>query len=179
MDNLVIGHAKAEDAEALMRLKRAAWIGAYPSKEHGVTKEDIEKKFTEQDVLEGTKNWQAGIASEPHGGKRQTFVARIDNEVVGFSSPCFEDGQWRIGQLYVKTQFQGRGIGSKLLQTALDWLGTEKDVYLHVLAWNNRAIGLYEKYGFIRTGKEFPEEFDEEKGIKLLHEIEMLRKGVN
>jgi ribosomal protein S18 acetylase RimI-like enzyme len=162
-----------------MRLKREAWIEAYPNKEHGITKEDIEKKFTEQDVAEGSENWQKGIAGEPHGGKRQTFVARINNQLVGFTSPCREDDQWRIGQLYVAPKFQGQGIGSKLLQSALEWLGPKKDVFLHVLSYNQNAIDLYERFGFVKTGKEFPEEFDEEKGIKLLPEIEMLRKAVN
>jgi ribosomal protein S18 acetylase RimI-like enzyme len=81
--------------------------------------------------------------------------------------------------LYVAPKFQGQGIGSKLLQSALEWLGPKKDVFLHVLSYNQNAIDLYERFGFVKTGKEFPEEFDEEKGIKLLPEIEMLRKAVN
>lgn len=172
----LIENAKPEDAEAIMRLKRAAWVQAYPSEEHGVTKEDIEKKLTEEDVRKGTENWQGGIAGEPYGGKRQSFVAKINGKVVGFTSPCFEGNQWRIGQLYVDPEVQGRGIGSKLLQTALGWLGPEKDVYLHVLQWNDNAIKLYERFGFTKTGKEFPAEIDEE-GRKLLPEIEMVKKS--
>jgi ribosomal protein S18 acetylase RimI-like enzyme len=173
---VIIEHALPQDAEAMMRLKRAAWAQAYPSEEHGVTNEDVEKKFTEEDVLEGARNWEKGIAGEPHDGKRQTFVARINNKVAGFTSPCYEDEQWRIGQLYVDPEFQGQGIGSNLLKTALDWLGNEKDVYLHVLEWNNNAIDLYEKFNFVKTGKKFPAEVDEQ-GRKLLPEIEMLRRA--
>jgi ribosomal protein S18 acetylase RimI-like enzyme len=175
---LVIERASQEDAEAMMRLKRAAWLKMYPSAEHDVSVEDIEKKFTEEDIKAGSKNWQEGIAGEPHSGKRQTFVARLNGEVVGFTSPCFEDDQWRIGQLYVTPEFQRRGIGSQLLQEALDWLGPEKDVYLHVLKWNDNAINLYKKFGFQPTSKEYPAEIDE-KGRKLLPEIEMLRKSAS
>jgi ribosomal protein S18 acetylase RimI-like enzyme len=171
---VTIEHAKPEDAEAMMRLKRSAQIQAYVNKEHNVTTEDMEQKFTEEDVLRGTKNWESGIAGEPHDGQRQTFVARLDGRVVGFTSPCFEDNQWRIGQLYVDPDFQGRHIGPTLLDKALEWLGTEKDIYLHVFKGNDRAIGLYEKFGFEPTGKEFEAEVDEE-GRKLLPEIEMLR----
>jgi RimJ/RimL family protein N-acetyltransferase len=176
LDNheVIIEHAKPEDAEAMMRLKRAAQIKAYASGEHGVSKDDMERKFTEEDVLRGIENWEGGIAGEPHGGKRQTFVARVDGEVVGFTSPRWEDEQWRIGQLYVDPDFQGRHIGPDLLIKALDWLGSDKDVYLHVLSWNDRAIALYEKFGFVKTGKEFPAEIGE-RGEKLLPEIEMLR----
>jgi ribosomal protein S18 acetylase RimI-like enzyme len=178
MDEIVIEKALPDDAKAIMHLKRDAWVAAYPSKEHGVTASDIKKKFTQDDVVEGIKNWHRGIAGEPHGGKRQTFVARAGNKVVGFTSPCFEDEQWRIGQLYVDPEFQGRRIGRQLLETALKWLGPDKDVYLHVLKWNYNAVDLYNHFGFEATGMQFPAEEDE-KGRKLLPEIEMLRKAVN
>jgi 8-oxo-dGTP pyrophosphatase MutT (NUDIX family) len=108
LDNhqVTIEQAKPEDAEAILRLKRAAQIKAYANVEHGVSKEDRERKFTEEDVLRGIENWERGVAGEPHGGKRQTFVARLDGEVVGFTSPCWEDEQWRIGQLYVSPDFR-------------------------------------------------------------------------
>jgi len=176
-NDVLIAYAKPNDAEAMIRLKRAAWMAAYPSEEHGVSVEDIEKKFTEEDILEGTKNWKEGIAGEPHGGQRQTFVAHLNGEVVGFSSAGFEDDQWRVAQLYVDPNFQRRGIGSQLLQRALDWLGPEKDIYLHVVEWNE-AINLYERFGFIKTGKGFPAEIGK-NDEKLLPEIEMLRKPVH
>jgi len=175
---VLIEHALPEDAEAMMRLKKVAWLKAYPNDKYGVTIEDIEKKFTEEDIKTGTENWQKGIEGEPHGGRRQSSVARLDKKVVGFVSSGLEDGQWRIAQLYVGPESQGRGIGTELLQTALGWLGPEKDVYLHVLAWNVNAVSLYEKFGFVKTGREFPAEVGA-RGEKLLPEIEMLRKAVH
>jgi RimJ/RimL family protein N-acetyltransferase len=172
-----IEYAKPEDAEAIMRLKRAAWLAAYPNTQYKVSRDDIEKKFTEKDVTEGSQNWRKGIETEQEGGYRRTFVARADRQVIGFTSPTIEEGQRRIGQLYVVPEVQGQGIGSRLLQMALDWHGENENVYLHVVVYNENAISLYDRFGFEKTGKEFPEELDEEKGIKLLPEIEMLRKG--
>ncbi|MCA9348169.1 GNAT family N-acetyltransferase [Candidatus Saccharibacteria bacterium] len=55
------------------------------------------------------------------------------------------------------------GIGSLLLQNTLDWHGTSEDIYLHVVSYNERAIRLYEKYGFEKTGIETPEQYDDNR----------------
>jgi ribosomal protein S18 acetylase RimI-like enzyme len=176
---ILIEHAKPEDAEAIMMLKRAAWFAAYPNEEHGVSAEDIRKKFTEDDLRVGIENWHRGIANETENGNRTTFVARTKGRVVGYASPCIEEEQRRIGALYVSPDSQGQGIGSKLLGKALEWHGSDQDIYLRVLSYNDNAIRLYEKFGFQKTGIETPEEFDEQQGIKLLPEIEMVRKAVH
>jgi hypothetical protein len=90
---ILVEHAQPEDAEEIMRIKRAAWIAAYPNEDYDVSTVDVQNKFTEEDVITGTQNWQNGIAGETDAGKRWTFVARLGGKVVGFSSPAIEDGQ--------------------------------------------------------------------------------------
>jgi ribosomal protein S18 acetylase RimI-like enzyme len=152
LDNqsIVIERGVPTDAEAIMTLKRDAWLGGYTSDEQGVSAEDINKKFG--DMPTAINNWQRGIASETEDGERVTFVARINGKVVGFTAPCIENGQRRVGQLYVSPDTQGAGIGSKLLQKAVDWHGREQDIYLHVVSDNDKAIGFYEHFGFQKTG---------------------------
>ena len=57
--------------------------------------------------------------------------------------------------LMVHTGYQGRGVGKKLLETLLDvadnWLMLVR-VELGVYTDNERAIGLYEKFGFEPEG---------------------------
>jgi RimJ/RimL family protein N-acetyltransferase len=56
--------------------------------------------------------------------------------------------------LMVAQSHRRRGIGTALLQAAVDW-GEETGVRkleLHVFPWNAAAIALYEKFGFEREG---------------------------
>jgi GNAT superfamily N-acetyltransferase len=131
--SLVVERAMPEDAEAIMILKREAWLDAYANEQLGITVDDIRKKFTDDMLAEGIENWKHGIASEAEGSERMTFVARIDGKVVGYTSPVIEDGRRRIGAMYISPDAQGEGAGGKLLAKALEWHGNDKDVYLHVV----------------------------------------------
>jgi RimJ/RimL family protein N-acetyltransferase len=56
--------------------------------------------------------------------------------------------------LMVAQSHRRRGIGTALLQAAVDW-GQETGVRkleLHVFPWNEAAIALYENFGFEREG---------------------------
>ena len=53
-------------------------------------------------------------------------------------------------------QWQGRGVGRKLLARLLDWAdnwGNVLRVELHVHADNERAIALYRSMGFVEEGR--------------------------
>ena len=68
--------------------------------------------------------------------------------MVSYSSAAKSDNANKITSVYLLPKFQGKGIGTMLLQQALDWLGNEKDVTLGVVPYNQSAIRFYEKSGF-------------------------------
>lgn len=172
--SVVIDRAAPADAEAIMTIKRDAWLASYVNEERGITTEDISRKFSDEEMPTAIENWQRGIAGETEDGERATFVARVDGKVVGYTAPRIEDGKRRVGALYVSLDATERGIGGRLLQRALEWHGPDKDVYIQVVSYNEDAIRFYERRGFQRTGLEIPEMFDEQEGIKLLPTIEMV-----
>jgi putative acetyltransferase len=86
---------------------------------------------------------------------QHALVATVAGEVVGnlgltrFTRPRrAHAGELGMG---VRDDWQGKGVGSALLQAAMDladnWLGLRR-VELHVHADNDRAIALYRKFGF-------------------------------
>jgi putative acetyltransferase len=87
------------------------------------------------------------------------LVATVAGEVVGnigltrFTRPR----RAHVGEIgmAVRDDWQGKGVGSALLEAALDladnWLGMRR-IELHVHADNERAIALYRKFGFELEG---------------------------
>ena len=60
----------------------------------------------------------------------------------------------RLG-IGVERSYRGQGTGSALLSAVLDWARSEEAlswVDLSVFAHNERALGLYERFGFTRIG---------------------------
>ena len=85
-----------------------------------------------------------------------------DNGIVkGF---MWVDSQ-QIKKLFVEPVLQSRGIGSKLLEYAVDKLGA---TYLWVLEKNTRAITFYQNHGFQTTEEKMLEEDTTEYLVKLI-----------
>jgi len=97
--------------------------------------------------------WRKRISERPEG--LYSLVACVDGEVVGnlgletFARPRIRH-VGRIG-MAVRDDWQGRGVGSALLEAALDladnWLELRR-VELTVYTDNEPAISLYRKFGF-------------------------------
>lgn len=105
-----------------------------------------------------------GIAAEPpvdvdkRAASRdleRTFVAEAAGEIVGellVIESGFGFGE--IGML-VAADWRGRGIGTALVETAIDWArnrGLHK-LTLSVFPHNEAAIALYRKCGFVEEGR--------------------------
>jgi putative acetyltransferase len=140
MSELLIRPVRAEDAEALNELRRrdavAQFIPSFSSERESYTRKYIE-----------------GFGSNDH-----VFVAELDGRVVAQAGLHVREGKMRhsawVG-IAVHDAFYGRGVGRALMEKLLDladrWLGLLR-VDLTVVANNTRAIGLYEKLGFVLEG---------------------------
>ena len=76
------------------------------------------------------------------------YVAALDRQVVGFVA--FRKNE--LGYIYVLNEFQGRGIGGKLLDTVIPYL--ERPAFLEVFPTNIKAKRLYRSRGFVEETKE-------------------------
>jgi ribosomal protein S18 acetylase RimI-like enzyme len=68
-----------------------------------------------------------------------------------------EERAGEIRQLYVRASHQNLRLGTRLLETALDWLGANgrSPIYVGVWSENVGAQRLYQRYGFEKIGEYF------------------------
>jgi len=75
------------------------------------------------------------------------------SRIAGFSITWVIPPTAEIHNIAIKGEYQGRGLGRKLLTAVLDSLAGEVDeVYLEVRTSNRKAISLYESAGFSCAG---------------------------
>lgn len=118
--------------------------------------------FSQPNAIRGTlqipfpsaESWRKRLADQSEN--RIGLVACVDGQVVGNIGLVFGDRTPRrrhVGQLgmAVHDDWQGHGIGTALMQAAVDladrWLNLNR-LELTVYTDNLPAIALYEKYGF-------------------------------
>lgn len=77
-----------------------------------------------------------------------SLIARNENNlVVGVLFGLTDYAYWLyVTDLGVDREYEGQGIGRKLMKTALDKAGGEKDIAVYLIA-NENAIPFYEKLG--------------------------------
>ena len=142
----VIRTPRFEDAAAML-----AYIGPVA--------DETEFFVIEPDELPGEEDERKWIQDHlDHPGKL-LLLAEASGTIIG--SLSFENGRYRrvahrgsfgIG---VCKEWRGRGVGTALLGTLLEWAEANRvieKVCLEVFATNERAIRLYRKLGFVEQG---------------------------
>lgn len=104
------------------------------------------------------EQWRKRLATPADG--LLSLVACVDEQIVGqIALETFPHRPRRrhVGQLgmAVRDDWQGRGVGTAMLQAAIDmadkWLNLSR-LELNVYTDNTAAIALYKKFGFVIEG---------------------------
>lgn len=120
-----------EDNYAVVSLYKNGWLETYQSKKYGIDAEAV------QNV---TKNF---VSTTIHKNK---FVAEISGKVCGVIS-VKKDSVHVIQSLYVSKEYQGKGVGTMLMNFIFDKFGNV-NYKLQVAVYNTKAINFYKKFGF-------------------------------
>ena len=97
---------------------------------------------------------EAQFWSELAAEDRHLLVSMDHDQVVGYAGIRLGGQASEIMTLAVRPSYQGRGIGTALLRALLDaadHAGAPRAL-LEVEVGNDRAIALYERFGFVRDG---------------------------
>ncbi len=115
----------------------------------------------QESELKAFKGFVWPAADKEHYGDNQpnfyreefTLIAKDGDQIVGYISVIVDTGVAQVEPLMVKTDLKGKGIGTKLLQSAEK---KAKDLGVHKIWLETgsdwQAKGFYEKHGYqVRT----------------------------
>ena len=145
-----VRHATSADADAIGRVQVDTWRVAYA---------DLLPQETIDAFDVGTRQemWREGLGRTPRPGSA-TFVALVEDEVVGFATvgaSYSEEGTGELYAIYVDPPRWGIGAGRALIERAeasLRESGFSKAL-LWVLAGNEQAERFYRAAGWERDGE--------------------------
>jgi RimJ/RimL family protein N-acetyltransferase len=133
--------ASPEDVEAILRL----FEEVAGERQHILAEPPIDRERRRRRRLEMLQS-----------GDAEQFVAEANGEVVGELSAFRRatTAPATIG-MGVAASWRGRGVGTALMQACVNWArdtGVHK-LSLEVFPWNEAAIALYRKFGFVEEGR--------------------------
>lgn len=163
------------DVYGIRAVQKATWLATYPNEVLGITREDIVSRFADDETPQGKQRMEERKARllDPN---THTSVAKDGDTVIGFCMAQREGKSGRLGAIYLLPEYQGLGLGRKLADVALEWLGA-RDIFVNVVSYNQKAILFYERCGFVKTGKVVEDAVASLPSGKVLPEIEMMRSA--
>ena len=139
---LVVRRWAPTDVPAVQRITWTTWVATYGS---FIPESDLQSFFDE---------YYCAARLEPYWTDDRAcgLLAEVDGEPAGFAKTMLnrEDDRFYLNSLYVLPEFQGRGVGSRLLQAAEEFGATlgARQVWLGVMQQNTAALEWYRKIGF-------------------------------
>lgn len=140
----------SEDKDAILNLAIQAF--------EGLTVDQILENSID---LPSDKDWRyklrTHLTEQMDTNPEQVLVAVIDHQIVGFMTHKFAAREdLRVGQVSynaVHPDFQGRGIGSKLMEMTMETIRAAGCTFAYVMTTDMdiAAQGLYKKFGFSQT----------------------------
>lgn len=88
-------------------------------------------------------------AAAAAAANQHLLTATASGKLAGFViATVHAQNDRELDWLMVDPQFHGTGVSSTLMRAGMDWLGTDRPMWLNVVGHNERAISFYRKHGF-------------------------------
>lgn len=115
----------------------------------------LEKVFAiRREVFVGEQNCPPELEWE-HEDESTHFLATVAGEPAGASRWRKTENGYKLERFAVLKKFRGRGVAQQLVRTVLADLPADADyIYLNAQI---AAMGLYERFGFVKEGPQFEE----------------------
>lgn len=170
-----VSEPRLEDAEDLAHMHAQSWRDTYPGIQPGITEEWVEERAAAKESPEGIERYKQHISEALADPEHRFYRVARDSEgrAAGFAAASSTEYGQQLYAFYLDKAFHGSGVASALAEDLIGWLDPTQDTKLGVAVNNKRAIGFYEKIGFVQQPGT---EHDFGGGLM---EIEMIKPGVS
>ncbi|RAK64555.1 GNAT family N-acetyltransferase [Hymenobacter edaphi] len=153
MNQLVIKLATLRDVDQLQRISRQTFYETFAASNSA----ENMARYLEEGLA------REKLATELQNPHSAFYFAELDNTVVGYlkvnTGPAQTELQeveaLEIERIYVLQAYQGQHVGQRLYDRALQLAAQARAHYVWLGVWegNPRAIGFYQKNGFVAFGR--------------------------
>jgi GNAT superfamily N-acetyltransferase len=154
-DRPVLARSTTVSIEHHARLEAAADIAAVAA----ITAQSIQTSHLHADgrlpIAQTRALYAAWARNDVTGRAQRTIVARRGDEVIGYITVLAGPGTAMIDLVAVAAASQGQGIGSTMLASFIDWIGTRDLVATVGTQAENPALALYARCGFVPSETHF------------------------
>lgn len=145
----VIRKMKEEDIKQVQLVAKTSWNYTYD----GIIPLEIQENFLKSAYNDAMM----------HRRLERTiiFIAEVDEKIVGFAnySPVKDEGKVELAAIYLYPEYQGKGLGTSLLEEGINNLEGVNEIFINVEKENKIGTTFYEAKGF-KVVSEFDDDFD-------------------
>ena len=159
--NITIREMNYEDTNQVQKIAQTSWNATY----EGIIPLEVQNNFLKLNYSDESMKQRIKLSI--------VYVAEVEGKVVGFAnySKVRAGGKVELAAIYLYPEFQGKGIGTALLQQAVKDLEGIKEIYINVEKENKIGMNFYEAKGF-----EIVKESDEEFNGHIFKQVRMVKK---
>lgn len=135
---LIIRNMKAEDIKDVQQVAKTSWNDTYK----GIIPAHIQENFLNSAYSDEMMKRRLDVSS--------LYIAEVDGQIVGFAnfSTVKEEGEIELGAIYLVPEFQGKGVGTALLNEGLNNAQNALKVFINVEKENETGITFYKAKDF-------------------------------
>ncbi|WP_041964325.1 GNAT family N-acetyltransferase [Mesobacillus selenatarsenatis] len=150
-----------EDTKQVQNIAKTTWNATY----EGIIPLEVQSNFLKSNYSDESMIQRIE--------RSIVYVAEFEGEVVGFAnySTVRDGGKVELAAIYLYPEFQGKGIGTALIQQAVKELKGIKEIYINVEKDNKIGLNFYEAKGF-----ELVKESDLEFDGHILKQVRMVKR---
>lgn len=159
--NITIRKMHYEDTKQVQNIAKTTWNATY----EGIIPLEVQNNFLKSNYSDESMKQRIE--------RSIVYVAEVERKVVGFAnySTVRDGGKVELAAIYLYPEFQGKGIGTDLIQQAVKELKGIKEIYINVEKDNKNGMNFYEAKGF-----EIVKEADVEFDGHILKQVRMVKK---